>query len=222
MTEPADTLAQQILADARKQAGPISKRAQREAEAALQKARDEAERERNQMLQRAERSAELKAHRIGARTELELANIRRQAAERILTDARERAMQELIEASRSPEYPEELQTLTLAALGAMNGERFELVMRAEDREAHGANVARAVQGLAPRVLGRQVELTVSGETIRAAGGVLVRSVDGRQVCDQTFKARLERLWPHLRVEIARDLVPAIPGREQPAEIIANP
>ena len=206
MSDPTDRLAQQILADARKQAEPLRKRAEREAESALRKAKQDAEREREHMLQRAERSAQLNAHRISARADIEMQNIRRQAREHILIHARERAMEALVETTRSPEYPEQLKRLTLAALRAMNGERFELLMRAEDREAHGAEVAQAASELAEREMGRRVELTVSGETIGGSGGLIVRTADGRQVCDQTFEARLGRLWTELREEIAKELL----------------
>ena len=207
MSDPTDTLAEQILADARKQAEPIGERAEREAEAALRKATEEAEREREGAVQRAQQSAELGAQRIRARAGLEVENIRRRATEQVLLHVRDEAMKELTAATGSPQYHGQLRGLVLAALRAMSGERFKLVMRAEDRDAYGKSIARAVCELAPRELGRQVEIMVSDDTIRAAGGLLVGTADGRQVCDQTFEARLERLWPQLRQQMARDLLP---------------
>jgi len=207
MTDPTDRLAEQILADARKQAEPLRKRAEREAEAALRRAQEDAERERQEVVQRAERSAERNAQRMRARADLEVQNIRRQAREQILIRARERAMQKLIEMTRSPQYVEQLKSLALAALRLMNGERFELLMRAEDREAHGAIVARAVRESVERELGRPIELIVSSETIGGSGGLIVRTADKHQVADQTFEARLGRLWAQLREEMAEELLP---------------
>ena len=116
-------------------------------------------------------------------------------------------MVKLVETTRLPEYPEMLGRLALAALGAMNGERVELLMRAEDVDRHGAEVVRAVGGNASRELGRPVEIALSRETIDGAGGLIVRSADGRQVCDQTFEARMERLWSQLREDVAREVLP---------------
>ena len=207
MTDPTDKLAEQILADARKQAEPLKKRAEREAEAALHKAQEEAERERLEVIQRAERTAESNTKRMRARADLEVQNIRRQAREQVLIRARERALQKLIEMARSPRYADQLTGLAVAALQAMNGRRFELLMRAEDREPYGAGAAKAASESAERELGRRIELKVSDETIDGSGGLIVRSSDGHQVADQTFEARLGRLWAQLRDEIAGELLP---------------
>jgi len=206
MSDGTDALARQILADARRQAEPLVTRARREAEELLRKAGQEAERRRELVRTRAQQRGEAAAQRVRARAELEAENIRRRAQEDILQQARQRAMVGLGEVAASDQHAEMLLRLALAGLAAMSGRRFEVVMRIQDREAHGEHIARALRDHAASELGRQVIVATADETITASGGLVVRRADGRQVCDQTFEARMDRLWPELRVEIAADLL----------------
>ena len=206
MSDPAETLAAQILTDARKQVEPILKHARREADNILRRARQDAQRERTELVARAERDAATQALRVRARTELELANIRRQAMEEILLHAREMALDALRRQGQAGDYRGQLVRLALAALRHMDGERFELVMRQEEKGVDAEGLARAVTGLAAAELGRRVEIAVADDTVNAIGGMLLRSADGHQVCDQTYEARLDRLWDRLREEIAGDLL----------------
>ena len=206
MSDGTDALQQQILTDARRQAEPLVKRARRQAEELLRKAEQEAERRREQVRAQAQQRGEAAAQRVRARAELEAENIRRRAQEDILQQARQRAMDSLCDMVVCDQYPEMLLRLALAGLAAMDGMRFEIVMRAKDREAHGKHAAHALRDRAASELGRQVIVTAADETITASGGLVVRRADGRQVCDQTFEVRLDRLWPELRVDIAADLL----------------
>jgi len=207
MGEQTEALEQQILADARSQAEPILRRARRQAEEILRQARQEAERRREDIRRNALERAEAEARRVRARAELEAENIRRAAREEILQYARQQAVEALRSVPGEERYAEMLLELALAGLRAMRGRRFELLMRAEDREAHGAATAGALRDRAASELGRQVIVTLADETVRASGGLVVRRADGHLLCDQTFEARLERLWDELRVEVAKVLFP---------------
>jgi len=208
MSEQTDTLGQHILEDARRQAEPILKRARREADEITRRAEQEAAARREDMLGRAGRKAETEAQRILARAALQAENVRRQAREKVLQEIRERAMASLRGAAGGQDYPQMLLSLSLAGLKAMSGRRFELVMRPDDRPAHGEPTARLVRERAASDQGREVIVTVSSNTVQAAGGLIVRRADGLQLCDQTFEARLGRLWDQLRAEVGVDLLGA--------------
>jgi len=208
MSDAAAALSEQIMADARRQAEPILARAAREAESILRAAREDAERERGQIVQRAEEKAAGQRLRVRARTELEVANILRTARERTLLLARERALEALRRQTAADDYREQLVALGLAGMRQMTGSRFELLMREADLAPHAEEVARAIARHAAEQ-GRQVEIAVAGETAGTIGGIIVRSADGRQLCDQTFEARLDRLWAQLRQEIAGELLEGV-------------
>jgi len=202
VSEQTDTLEKQILEDARRQAEPILRRARREAKEVLRRAEEEAARRRSEVCDRAARKAEAEAERLRARAELEAENIRRRAREEILRQVRNQAVEALRAVTGTARYEEILVRLGLAALEAMSGRRFELVMREQDRDACGERVARILRERAATELGKQIIVTVADETAVGIGGLVVRRADGHQVCDQTFEARLDRLWDQLRVEVA--------------------
>jgi len=217
MSEQTGTLEQQILEDARRQADPILRRARRQADEIVRRAEQEAATRRQETLGRAGRRAEAEAQRILARAALEAENLKRQIRESVLQQVRDRAVAALGAMTQAPHYPQMLLSLALAALKAMSGRRFELLMRHQDRQAHGETLARLLRERAAAELGRQVIVIVSQETVPAAGGLLVRRADGRQLCDQTFEARLGRLWDQLRAEIGAQLLGAATDRRSASD-----
>jgi len=60
-----------------------------------------------------------------------------------------------------------------------------------------------------RRVGRPVSITISYEPGITGGGIIVEDTEGRQVWDNRFAKRLERLWRELRQQIA------IPGGIRP-------
>jgi vacuolar-type H+-ATPase subunit E/Vma4 len=207
MSDSTEALVQQILQDARARSEPLCKRAEREAEEIIRRAAEEAAAQRDQILQRARHRVEVNAQRVRAQTALQAANIMRNAREQILLEVRRRAEERLRELVTAEDYPRMLVRLSSAAIQMMSGRHFELVMRPEDRETHGERVVSILRDYAARELNRQIVVKVAGETITARGGLLVRTADGRQLCDQTFSARLDRLWGQLREEVGRQLFP---------------
>jgi len=203
MSDAADSLSNQILADAQKQAEPIRRRAAREAERIMERARQDAEQERQEIRRRTQETLQLRVNRMRARTEVEVQNIRRQATDDVLTAVRQRAIRDMAELTRSPGYADVLAGLALEAARQMDSRDLELVMRAEDRQSLGPQVAEAVRRrLGPRPDGQPPAVSVSDQTVPACGGLLVRNAGGRVFCDETFEARLRRMWDDLREELA--------------------
>ncbi|RDE13232.1 MAG: hypothetical protein C4K49_08895 [Candidatus Thorarchaeota archaeon] len=54
-------------------------------------------------------------------------------------------------------------------------------------------------------LGQKVTVSVAKDTVRASGGLIVRSGDGSKWVDNTFEGRMERLTSRMRDEAARIL-----------------
>jgi vacuolar-type H+-ATPase subunit E/Vma4 len=54
-----------------------------------------------------------------------------------------------------------------------------------------------------RRAGREgLDLVAAAEPAKIAGGVVVRDAEGRQLCDDSLEARLQRFWPAARRQIA--------------------
>ncbi len=88
--------------------------------------------------------------------------------------------------------------LAAEAVSRMEGENFVVVVAASDGGA-AAGLAAGIERLAGR---GPLKIKIE-EDQGLGGGVIVRDGEGRQRWDNSFRARLERLWPELRGRIMR-------------------
>ena len=197
-------LCKEILADAERQAQRTRRRAKRDADAALKEAQAEARKVREQRLADARDEACRARDLILARVGVEVARLRAARTEQVLREVRDGGQQRL--AGREGfDYRGRLAALASEAIGAMEGRRFVLELAAADLEAGAEGLAEEVR----RRVGRDdIEVTVSPDPAKIGAGVVVRDAEGRQVWDNSFEARLDRLWPELRLQIAKRLLAA--------------
>jgi len=192
-------LSDEILKDAATKADRIRKRAEREAKKTLAAAATEAEGAREKVLDVARGRADRAAQSI-------LATVEQEAA-RDLSAAREAELDKMFEAARQRltalrqaqgDYPAVVAALAIQAIQAMAADGVTLELAEADRamatDAWLADVRRRV--------GRDVAITVSEQPAAIGGGIVVRSADGHLLYDNSFAARLRRLWPDLRRELA--------------------
>jgi len=200
---PQNVLREEILADARRQAERTVRRAERDAEDALAQARKEADADRDSRLDAARREAERRRNLVLAAIPVEEARMRAQRIEEVLEAIRDEARRRLAERG-GEEYRRTLVRLAAEAVSIMAGEQFVLELGAADLKAVGNGLADDVR----KTVGRQgLQITVAPEPADIETGVIVRDADGRQVVDNRLAARLERLWPALRLAIGVRLVP---------------
>jgi vacuolar-type H+-ATPase subunit E/Vma4 len=191
-------LKDEILADARRQAGEAAQRAKKEAEALLTKARIEAENDRRLQAQAAEAEAKRRRDLTLATIPVVVGRRRAECIESALNQIRDEAAGQLA-ARQGFDYRQAVIRLAAEALAKMDGTRFVLEVAEGDQQALG-------QGWVEEV-GRQsgrggLELSTEPAKTKNQAGVIIRDVQGRQVWDNTLPARLERLWPALRRELA--------------------
>ena len=204
-------LSDEILKDAATKADRIRKRGQRDARKLLDDAAREAAAAAESVLEVARRRAARAAQSILATVDQEVRREQLAAQEaeldRLFESARRRlgALRQaqggmsLPNADRkSYDYPAVVAALATQAIVAMGADRVTLGLAEADRamatDAWLADVCRRV--------GRDVAITVSQEPAAIDGGVVVRSADGRLLYDNSFAARLRRLRPGLRRELA--------------------
>lgn len=204
MANGVGVLGDQILEDARRQAAPLKRRAEQEAERIIEGAKEDAQKSKKKLIQDAEREADSVVKRIQARTELDIENIKRRGRENILDEVMGMARSRLAEFASSDDYPRSLKELAKAAISSMNGRYFEIVLREVDRH-HGAEITDGIESELKAESDKDVELAIADGSVDSMGGLAVRRGDGKQMCDETYEARLERLWPDLRQEVAEDL-----------------
>ena len=202
MSEQEDTLAREIQADAGRRADRVRQRAEREARAILDEARKEVAEAVEQAVERATSRAD-RLESVGrARLEQRVAVLRLRQRKEVLDRVRAEAQQTLARLADAEEYRDVLVALAVLAVEAMSGDRFELVLRPRDSERWGQSLPGAVADAVRGRTGREVQLALSDETVEASGGLVVRGADGRELADQTFEARLARLWPDIQSRVA--------------------
>ena len=191
-------LRDEILADAERQAQRLIRKAEREAKAILDKATAESKEQRASKLAAAQENADRKRALISATVPVEVGRMRARRVEEELLALCEQVRTEIKE-RRLEDYDAILATLAAEALASMEGDTFVLQLNEKDRQALGGTLGAVAAQQAGRP---DVSVTVSAEPARIDAGVIVRDAEGRQVWDNSLEARLERMWPRLRSQIA--------------------
>lgn len=196
--EPGRVLTEEILDDARRQAGRIVARAGREAAEITAKAQARADEQREQRIEAARDEAERRRRLTLARLPVEAGRMRAEKVEAALQSVHDEARERLLR-REGFDYREAVAALAAEAAKRLEGEAIVLELAEADRGALGAALADDVR----RRVGRDgLDISVAPEPADIAGGVIVRDIEGRQVWDNSLLGRLRRFWPMLRREIA--------------------
>jgi len=143
------------------------------------------------ILEASAKQAESVRRQIIGAAELEARNAQLKSLERAVNDAFESATKQ-ISSSTGAAYEEAMQRLIQEGVDVI-GPRAKVRCASKDRKA----VASAA-----RKLGAGAKVSLEEEPIETIGGVVLTTPDGSVRFDNTFDARLERMKPMLRKEIA--------------------
>jgi len=195
--DPQNVLRMEIIADAKRHADRALGHAQRQSEELRNKGRAQVEQETRDRLEAARRQADSRRELILAGVAIEAARRRSARIESTLGGVLDEARQRLL-AHQGFDYRDALARLAAEAVSRMAGTNFALQLSEADRAALGDGLAEGVR----RRVGREgLQVTVAAEAAKIDGGVIVRDAEGRQVWDNSLRARLDRFWPILRREI---------------------
>lgn len=194
---PAAQLCEEILAEGRRRAEELREEARKSGEGLLAKASSEAEALRSESLETAQREAARRRERILADLPVELARRRAARVEALLESLRKGALRRLVD-RRGFDYREALLFLAAEALGRMRGETFVLGLAPGDVADNGL-----VEEILRRAGRPGLTLTQVEDPSIMEGGLILRDAEGRQLWDDRLPVRLERLWPALRLPLAR-------------------
>lgn len=207
-----EILEEEILVAARREAEERLARAREEARAVIAKAVEEAARERAAWVDRARAVIERQTGASRAAVGVEIERRRSSGIEAVLQSIRDEALRRLL-ARDAPDLRASLAALTAEALRTMGGDRFEVELALEDRMTLGDGWPEEVRRLANRP---GVEILIKERADHDIPGPVIRGAEGRQVWDNRFTSRLDRLWPALRRQIAAQILRLEAGRESEA------
>jgi len=149
------------------------------------------------VLETGEKQAESVKRQIVGTAELESRNAQLRSLERAVNEAFDMATRRI--SSESGASQEKAVTLLIQEGLDVIGPRATLHCAAKDRKA----VSSAI-----RKLGTKVKLSLGDEELDTMGGVVLTTPDGSVRFDNTIEARLERMRPTLRKEVAAILTGA--------------
>jgi vacuolar-type H+-ATPase subunit E/Vma4 len=112
------------------------------------------------------------------------------------------AARETVAAMGADELRPALLGLSLEAARQLDGPRLRVKLSPRDHASCGADLGRSLAGLLDRPC---ADIEVVAVASQLDPGPVVEDQVGRQVWDNRLLARLERLWPALRRELAAKL-----------------
>lgn len=191
-------ISEEILTDARTKAERILKAARREVEKMTKTAQDEAGQIEKETVEEADRRADALTRVIRASTEPAMRRIQLDVREKVLLDIISEARKALLNRD-SQDYPQMLAALTAEAAELLGGGQLVAHISRQDFDRFGDGLSQRLQA---RDLGATIEVR-SAEDIE--WGVIVRTADGTRQVDNTINARLQRIYPVLRRNVADTL-----------------
>ena len=149
------------------------------------------------ILETGEKQAESAKRQIIGAAELDARNAQLRSLERAVNEAFELATRQ-VSSESGPSQEKALTSLIQEGVDVI-GPRAKLKCATKDRRA----VSSAI-----RKFGSKAKLSLDDEEIDTMGGVVLTTPDGSVRFDNTFEARLERMRPTLRKEVATILTGA--------------
>lgn len=190
-----ETLCREVMNEASQQRGDIFARARSEVEAISR----QAEREVEQLKQRVEETlqAEVERRRAAAMANVIVETGRRRAirVESLLESIRNGAAHQL-HTRGGFNFREVVLDLASEALGQMAGDAFRLRVSHSTGLALGDGIERAVR---TRLNRSSLTVEMREDSVLEDDAVVLEDAEGRQSWQVDPSARLERLWPELRV-----------------------
>jgi vacuolar-type H+-ATPase subunit E/Vma4 len=200
---------ERIRADSIHSANTIIEEARRKVaqriEESIKQGREDAFKQREDMLRDARTKSMALRNRVLSEARLKANAIRLNAVNRALESILHDVLEELIEWSKNDRigYMELLKNLIIEGIETIR-EDVELILKEEDLKLN-LDLTSLSREVADKI-GVNVKVTFSKEKLDAAGGVVIRSVDGRIVVHNTFEAIIERFKRRLHSRILKMLL----------------
>jgi vacuolar-type H+-ATPase subunit E/Vma4 len=193
----AEVLRAAILADARRQADALLARATEQARALLAESLAAAARARQERLDRARADAARRRDALLATVPLEAAQFRASRVETVLQSVKDEAERRLRN-RQGFDIRRTIVALAVEAIQPMAGDAFIIRLSPEECATAGTGLVDEIL----HQLGRPNLRVSISQDATVTGGPIIEAPDGSQVWDNRLEARLARLWPDLRQQIA--------------------
>ena len=200
----AEKIIEMIDAKAAEEESKILSEAQDDSKLRLDVATKRAEEKANEILSKAKSELKAELGRYEASAKLKVKQRILQAKETIIQNVLDMSRGELRKRVTSKKYETDLLRLIADGADSLEGDEFEIVF---PRDQKITVTAAAAKKEIDTKTGKKSNVTVSGDTVRSEGGVIVRTKSGEKWVDNTIEARMERLESEIRYAITEILFP---------------
>jgi V/A-type H+-transporting ATPase subunit E len=198
----AKLLAEDILKEAEEKAATIIKEAKEQANAIIDAARINAEEEEKRKLAEATAKGQQIYREILAQAKVEAKKEILKKKELLIKEAFKEAEERLRKHSLAAEYKEDLIRITVNACKKLDA--TDVVITANQRDLKTLKSSKETIERELERGNRKIKISF-GEPIQTAGGVRVKTADGRIEVDETFEGIIQKQFELLRVKVAKIL-----------------
>ncbi|TXT54929.1 MAG: V-type proton ATPase subunit E [Candidatus Thorarchaeota archaeon] len=186
--EKAKTKADKIVHEAESQKALRMKSAKQKAEERAEEIRQKAKIEADAELSRYKASAKLKS-------KYRLLETKEEMIQTALKNMEEKLQKEV----KGKKYEEILTRLAVQGGIALGGGKLEIILPTGSKtEPNTTEIAKAISKEADE----KASVKIAKDTVRATGGLIIRTVDGTKWVNNTFEGRRERLEKEIRDRVA--------------------
>lgn len=122
-----------------------------------------------------------------------------EAKESILVEILEEVEKEIKKVVKTKKYKNILTQLIVDGGVALDVDKLELVFpKGQNELITPLSIAKEIGAK----VGNKVSISISKDTVRSVGGVIIRTSDGKMLVDNTFESRLERFHSDIRDKIS--------------------
>lgn len=205
-----DKIISHIETEAEKEISETLLKARAEADTITEAAQEKAKRETERVLSNGKRVASLEGQRIIAETKIDVRRKRMDAQEEAIVasfEAAKKALEELAEKGKRDDfiYKDIMFNLIVSASEIVAGNKLELVFNKRDSKIFAKEMLRESRESVKKRTGREISLSLTGDTIQCLGGVVVRDLEKQVEVDNTLETKLNQLKENLRVDVAKIL-----------------
>ena len=205
-----DKIISHIETEAEKEISETLRKAQEEADTITKAAQEKAKRETERVLSNGKRAASLEGQKIIAEARINVRRTRMDSQEEAIVasfKAAQKALEELAEKGKRDNlnYKDIMFNLIVSASEIVAGNKLELVFNKRDSKSFNKEALKEVHESIEKRTGREISLSLTGETIQCLGGVVVRDLENQVEVDNTLETKLNQLKDNLRVDVAKIL-----------------
>lgn len=221
----AKEIVEKIKDEAKAESEKIMSEAEENAKKKLEEAKAEIELQKKRFIEAAERKGIEDKERIVRATRLNARKLKWKAEEEMIGKALEEAVGRIKdvkkEGFKGDTYStimaglmEDAATSIIAGSSAGNEVEVEVILSDEDASFVNKGMLKKISDEISQGGSVNVRLSLSGERIKSAGGVILRRKDGKIEVNNTFEQRMARFSTSLREDIVKNLFTTLSSKER--------